>query len=680
MIRKGILICFILLLISTSLLFASEMYTESDLDNLQSGERIEALLYLADKLTEEEPQKAYTLAQEAFELTEGSDHVPEHIDAINTLGYITLFLHDFEASINYFQSAYTLSIENEDDIGAAFSKNGYGLIWMTIDDYTNALKNFEKALELFELHDHTQGKAYVLNNIGTVYESLGSYNESLDHYLKALRLHEEVENLEEIAVTYNNIASINTKLGNQEDAFKYYLQSLEINEVLNKKNAIADLLNNLGSFFYQFGYADEALSYFNASLELSESIESDSKMATSYANIALVYEVYNDYDRAFENYSTALSLYEHVQDAEGMISVQNNLGTLYNKLEEYETALQYHQAALNLSKEVQYKDGLKSSLQNIANDYQMLGDYQNANRYLILYTQLKDALQNDEVAAKFAESQTLYETEKKNEQIEVQQQEIAERERRARILVMIISAITAFLLIIAGLAILIAKERAKSEKLLLNILPKKIATTLKKTGKAESESFENVTVYFSDIVGFTNASSGLDPAYLISELNDMFTLFDDIMEYHQCERIKTIGDAYMAVCGMPNPNENHAENIIKASRDILAALSKRNDSSEIQWRIRIGIHSGKVTGGVVGIKKYIYDVFGDTINTASRMESNSEAMRINVSERTYDITNSTFQFIKREPMEIKGKGMFQMYFLDHEILPVLTTGIEETSK
>jgi len=208
------------------------------------------------------------------------------------------------------------------------------------------------------------------------------------------------------------------------------------------------------------------------------------------------------------------------------------------------------------------------------------------------------------------------------------------------------------------------KEKEKTEELLLNTLPLKVVNDLKENGRTEPESFENVTVYFSDIVGFTNISTSLEPAELIGELNDIFTAFDDIMECNQCERIKTIGDAYLAVCGMPDKHDKHAQLMAQAAIEIREYLEERNKQSDINWKIRIGLHSGKVVGGVVGVRKYIYDVFGDTINTTSRMESNSEPMRINVSETTWLLLKDHFKFTEREPMEIKGKGRMKMYFLE----------------
>jgi len=212
---------------------------------------------------------------------------------------------------------------------------------------------------------------------------------------------------------------------------------------------------------------------------------------------------------------------------------------------------------------------------------------------------------------------------------------------------------------------LIQIEKDKSDKLLLNILPLKVAEDLKMKGYTDPEEFKDVSVFFSDFVGFTEKSSKLEPRILIQELNDLYTAFDNIMQLNKCERIKTIGDAYLAVCGMPIIDADNAKNIIEAARQIVAYIEKRNETSEIKWLIRIGIHTGKVVGGIVGVKKFIYDIFGDTINVAARMESNSEPMRINISESTYTLLKEHYSFEPRGHIFVKGKGNQNMYFLNN---------------
>lgn len=206
-------------------------------------------------------------------------------------------------------------------------------------------------------------------------------------------------------------------------------------------------------------------------------------------------------------------------------------------------------------------------------------------------------------------------------------------------------------------------EKRKSDKLLLSILPKKIAKELKISGKSEPELFKNVTVFISDIVDFTRIAAKIKPKKLIKELNDIVKGFDKIMEKYNCERIKTVGDGYIAVCGMPVPNPNHAENILLASQEVIQFLKDRNSKSKYKWEVRIGVDSGEVVGGIIGTKKYIYDVFGDTVNTASRLEGSSKPMRIHLSEITHSLVLDKFKFEEQKPLEVKGKGKMKMYFI-----------------
>lgn len=207
-------------------------------------------------------------------------------------------------------------------------------------------------------------------------------------------------------------------------------------------------------------------------------------------------------------------------------------------------------------------------------------------------------------------------------------------------------------------------EQMKSEQLLNNVLPVSIATELKEKGFSVPQSFSDVSVLFSDVVNFTKYSTNLDPATLIEELNVMFTKFDEIMENNGCERIKTIGDAYLAVCGMPNPQADHALKLTEAALEMKEYLINRKIDRKDSWDVRIGIHSGELVGGIVGTKKYIYDIFGDSVNIASRMESTSIPMGINISEDTFNKIKDNFICTKRDPIEVKGKGLTNMYFVD----------------
>ena len=211
------------------------------------------------------------------------------------------------------------------------------------------------------------------------------------------------------------------------------------------------------------------------------------------------------------------------------------------------------------------------------------------------------------------------------------------------------------------------REKERGEKLLLNIMPRSVYEEMRDFGTTTPQRFDNASIMMLDFVGFTNMAISRDPAGLIAELNDMFTAFDRIVELFGCERIKTIGDAYMAVSGLPEQTPDHAHNVARVALRIRRYLERRNAAHPEPWLCRIGINSGPVVGSVVGIQKYVYDIFGPGVNLAARMESNSEPMRITLCKPTYELIKDDFACTPRGEIEIKGFGTQELYFLDREL-------------
>jgi len=207
------------------------------------------------------------------------------------------------------------------------------------------------------------------------------------------------------------------------------------------------------------------------------------------------------------------------------------------------------------------------------------------------------------------------------------------------------------------------EEREKSERLLLNILPGTIANRLKENEGVIADTFPEVTVLFADLVGFTRMTMDMPPEALVAMLNEVFSSFDRLASRHGLEKIKTIGDSYMAVAGVPTPRPDHATAVCDCALDMVGEIAALRERGPIDARIRIGVNSGPVVAGVIGTRKFIYDLWGDTVNTASRMESHGMPDRIQISAATRRLLPDNYQVERREPIDVKGKGVMETWFL-----------------
>jgi class 3 adenylate cyclase len=207
------------------------------------------------------------------------------------------------------------------------------------------------------------------------------------------------------------------------------------------------------------------------------------------------------------------------------------------------------------------------------------------------------------------------------------------------------------------------REKERVEKLLLNLMPRTVYNELRDFGSATPQRFEAASVLMLDFVGFTEMAVARDPSSIVAELNDIFSAFDRISELFGCERIKTIGDAYMAVSGVPDPNVDHATNVAKSALRFRRYLEKRNAAHPTQWRCRIGIHTGPLIGSLVGIQKYVYDVFGPAVNLASRLEQFAEPMQICLTGDTQALLNEQFRTEELGEYDIRGFGTQQVFAL-----------------
>ncbi len=556
--------------------------------------------------------------------------------------------------------------------------NLFGALYAKQNSSEKAEEYYRSALDIYLRLNDREGIPKIYNNLGIIYKKKADYSKALDYYLKSLKIHEDAQNLTMMASSYNNVAILYKQLNKNDLALEYYKKSLDLNEKLKNRRGTALSYNNIAALYFDEGKNESALEYYSKSLELRHELKDREGTAILLRNIADVQRKLGRLSEAVKLLNETIVLRRELRKDEPVLDIYSLLIETYidsNELGRAEQNLLLAEKEIPKSKD---KETLKAFYKTASLLSEKKGKTKEALQYFKKYFEMDKSIYNESLQEQFAQMQTKYESEKKQKENEIlkKQTEIQKLNIERQSIVIVCTVIGLILLLTLAVLIyrgyrekkkdneIIAAEKEKSEKLLLNILPEAVAADLKENGSTLPRIFNNVTVFFSDIVTFTDISSRMEPDVLISELNELFTAFDDIIEKNGCERIKTIGDAYLAVCGMPEENENHAENMIRAAKEIIQYLTKRNENGSFQWKIRVGIHSGKVVGGVVGVKKYIYDVFGDTINTCSRMESNSLPMKINVSEETYSTVKDKFNFTRRKPQEVKGKGKVRMYFVE----------------
>ena len=312
--------------------------------------------------------------------------------------------------------------------------------------------------------------------------------------------------------------------------------------------------------------------------------------------------------------------------------------------------------------------------------YLEIGDYKNAWRFAAVNLVISDSINNILKKDQVMDEEVKLERAQKEMAAEKDRQKIRQGKNETKMM-----AGAAVFFIIVSLLIyrnfrnqkrlnrLLDEAKKQSDHLLLNILPQETAEELKLTGKAKAKRFDEVTVMFTDFQNFTQASERMSAEKLVDEINFYYSEFDNIISRHNIEKIKIIGDSYMCVGGLPVTNQTHACDVVAAAvefqRFMLAQKIERSGRGESFFELRIGIHTGPVVAGIVGHKKFAYDIWGDTVNTASRMESTGEIQKVNISGETYEKVKTRFQCTYRGKVTAKNKGEIDMYFVDFVISP-----------
>lgn len=669
------------------------------------------------------PTKGIEYADKGIALSEKLADKKFLAGAYSAKGTNKMALSDYTAALDYYQRALAINQRLGNQQGIANNYNNIGLVYFSIFEYPRALEYYQKTLSLNEQTGNKNGIINALGNIGNIYNELRDYAKAGEYYQRALTICESTGNMQTMSGLLVNIGNVYTRLANYPKALDYKQRALTLSEKQGNKPRIANNLSNIGNVYTQLGNYAEALQYHQRALDINESIQDKKGIATSLSGICTVYLMQKKYPLATRYAQRALEISRSI----GLLSTESealfSLSQIYEGTHRFDSAYLAYQQYIALRDSIDnveiQKQVTKKTLQfefskkeDSLRQQQLLTDAQ-LKEQTLLATRQKQELQLKQNAIdlsrkerelqhlaylktqadlQVAQSQNkakeeqliLAENEKKLQttQVNLQQTQLQLIAKELQ------SQKTQRIFYILGIGLLgllsffifrnyknqqksnaiISTEKKKSDDLLLNILPNEVAVELKEKGEALARHYDEVTVLFTDFVDFTFYAEHRTPQALVSELHECFKAFDEIIGRYGLEKIKTIGDAYMAVAGLPVADAQHARKAAMAALDIQAYIKKRQTLlPDSAFEIRIGLNSGPVVAGIVGVKKFAYDIWGDTVNTAARMESGGEPGKINISGATYALLKKEFACTYRGKISAKNKGEMDMYFLDGKL-------------
>ncbi|MBS1616717.1 MAG: tetratricopeptide repeat protein [Bacteroidetes bacterium] len=546
-----------------------------------------------------------------------------------------------------------------------------------------SLKLGKQALAIAERIHWLKGQGLALNEIGTSYLNTGNYPLAIDNYFKSLHIHEGNGDSTHVCNTLGNIGSAYFFQHRYEQALQYFSRSLSLARFTKQEVYEQNALGNLGSVYYQLGNYSASEAYLLQALRLAESRRDSSGIINQLSNLANIYAETGNYSKSLEASYRTIDIAKALNNKLLITANTGNIGETYldmvrdtsqklsprQRKDTLKKAIAYLSAGIHDGRALGFRDAVIDFLKTLSEAYAAQGDYRNALFAFQRYMDLRDSTFNLANSQKIASLENSRVLQLKDRDLQIAKLELQQKLRQRWFF---LAGLVLLVIIVALLwrnisrqrrsNLLLNREKIRSDNLLRNILPDEVAEELKENGIAEARQYDEVSVMFTDFVNFTRAAQQLPAKELVKELHECFSAFDEIMERHGLEKIKTIGDAYMAVCGLPIPNAEHAKNAIDAAREILRFTEERARTKPA-FAVRIGIHSGPVVAGIVGTKKFAFDIWGDTVNTAARMEQSGVPGAINISETTYQLLKDYCSCTYRGRVAAKHKGEVDMYLV-----------------
>lgn len=574
-------------------------------------------------------------------------------------------------------SLYLVLSNSKEDTNRVNTLNALSLNagWL-IGEYDTAWSYAQEAKLLSEKLNYKKGLGYAYNNLGAVYYNQSKFPQALKAQLMSLKFFEDIGDQDGKNRPYNDIGNIYASQQNYSEALKYYNLCLEGAIRIGNKHGMAITHLNIGVTHMDLKDYTKALDHFSKSHELFQQIKFGHGSAYPTFNIGEIHFLLGDYQKALEHFYKSLALSESLGDQVLIGSIYNNIGNVLTAQGNVTEGILWQQKALTIGTKLSDKPMLKLTYASLVQADSALGDFKSALKHHKLFKLYHDSILNQDNTAKIVQTQMQYEFDLKEAAAKAKADNELNKQKLLRNSFVGGFGVVSFFALVffrqrnktAREKYRAEQEKQRSEELLLNILPSEVADELKITGSSQAKAFNQVTVMFTDFKDFTKVSEKVSPELLVHEIHYCFSAFDSILEKYNIEKIKTIGDAYMCASGLPVSNSTHATDMVKFAIEVRDFMLNRKiekiNKGELPFELRIGIHTGPVVAGIVGIKKYAYDIWGDTVNIAARMEQNSETGKINISESTYALVKGEFKCEYRGKIMAKNKGELDMYYVD----------------
>lgn len=546
----------------------------------------------------------------------------------------------------------------------------------------NEVKDLNEAIkyanELIEISSEAKNDFYLYSGYfikGTKKRLVGNLDEALEAFFMSGEVAKALNSFIREGNTYGAIADIYEVSKNHKNAMLYYHKAISILRRTTDTISLASYILNAGDAYRNNKNYDSALLYFRESEMLFEQVNYLTGMAYCLGNIGMVYANTGQTNLAENNINEAIRLLEQSEDYYPICVYLISMADIYIGKGDVQKALIYARRSLLLAQQYGLKDQINEANLKMSQLYEQAGKMGESLKYFKSHIAYRDSVNNIKSVQSMADMRTDYEVSQKQAEVDLLHQQ--KKNQQTIVIATVIASILILLLAIGlfrrynfikATNKIIEKERQRSDNLLLNILPEETAQELKENGKVLAKRFESVTVLFADFKGFTHYAENLSPEKLVESVDYYFSRFDEIMAKYDLEKIKTVGDAYMCAGGLPFPTKDHAQKMVQAAFEIAAFVNESkqlHSDNQTSFDVRIGINTGPVVAGVVGSKKFSYDIWGDTVNIASRMESNSEPGKINISANTYELIMDEFDCEYRGEIEVKNRGTMKMYFVNN---------------